>query len=181
MLKNNNNLIWIDLEMTGLNPNTCKIIEIATIITDYNLNILAKGPEYTIYQSSKYLSLMDKWNINTHTNSGLIHKVKNSLINEEEAEEKTLEFLSKWVDFKKSPMCGNNVSHDRKFLIKYMPKLENYFHYHHVDVNSIKELVKRWKPEILNNFKKKNKHRALIDIYESIEELIFYRKYFIYS
>ncbi|BBA84937.1 oligoribonuclease [endosymbiont of Pachyrhynchus infernalis] len=181
MLKNDKNLIWIDLEMTGLDPIKCHIIEIATLITDSELNILAKGPEFIIYQSDKNLSNMDKWNINTHTNNGLIYKIKNSKINENEAENITLDFLNNWVNYKKSPMCGNNVSQDRRFLVKYMPKLENYFNYKHLDVNSIKELVKRWKPEILCNFKKRNIHRAFSDIYESVEELIFYRKNFIYS
>lgn len=181
MLKNNKNLIWIDLEMTGLDPIKCHIIEIATLITDYDLNILAKGPEFIIHQPDKNLISMDKWNTNTHTNNGLIKQVKKSETNENYAENMTLEFLYSWVDYGKSPMCGNNVSQDRRFLIKYMPNLENYFNYKHIDINSIKELVKRWKPEILNNFKKRNTHRAFPDIYESVEELIFYRKNFIYS
>ncbi|BBA85332.1 oligoribonuclease [endosymbiont of Sipalinus gigas] len=176
-MTNNKNLIWIDLEMTGLDPNICTIIEIATLITDYNLNILAKGPDLIIHQSNEKLSVMDKWNINTHTNSGLLNKVKNSNINEKYAEYKTIDFISKWVNYKKSPMCGNNVSHDRRFLYKYMPDLENYFHYRHLDVSSIKELIKICKPDSLINFKKKNLHRALSDIYESIKELIFYKKF----
>lgn len=176
MYKNNKNLVWIDLEMTGLNPEICNIIEISVIITDYNLKIISKGPEIAIYQPKEILIKMDKWNILTHTNNGLLNKVKNSKIDEKEAESKIINFISKWVEYKESPMCGNNVSHDRRFLFKYMPTLENYFHYRHLDVNSIKEFLKICNYKFNNNFKKKNIHRSLYDIYESINELNYYKK-----
>ncbi len=174
---NKNNLIWLDLEMTGLNPDINKIIEIATIITDSNLNILAEGPNLVIYQSDQCLNCMDKWNTIIHNGTGLINKVKNSCISEIKAENITLNFLKKWVPKKVSPICGNTIAQDRRFLFKYMPKLESYFNYRYIDVSTLKELIKRWLPNKLN-FQKKNKHNALLDIKESIYELVFYRKYF---
>ncbi|MCR3755162.1 MAG: oligoribonuclease [Candidatus Westeberhardia cardiocondylae] len=176
---NVNNLIWIDLEMTGLNPDHDRIIEIATLVTDMHLNILSEGPVLAIHQSSERLAMMDKWNTKIHTASGLIDKVRSSDINEELAVIKTLSFLSNWVPFGKSPICGNTIAQDRRFLFRYMPSLEAYFHYHYLDVSSIKELVRRWKPEILLGFKKKNTHRALSDIRESVEEMLYYRDHFI--
>ncbi|CEN32272.1 Oligoribonuclease [Candidatus Westeberhardia cardiocondylae] len=174
-----NNLIWIDLEMTGLNPEQDRIIEIATLVTDSNLNILSEGPVLAIHQSDEQLSLMDKWNIRVHTSSGLIDRVKVSCIDEELAVLKTLSFLSEWVPCGKSPICGNTVAQDRRFLFRYMPSLEAYFHYHYLDVSSVKELVRRWKPEILLGLKKRNTHKALLDIRESVEEMLYYREHFI--
>ncbi|QCI26964.1 oligoribonuclease [Buchnera aphidicola (Thelaxes californica)] len=176
---NQKNLIWLDLEMTGLDPNINKIIEIATVITDHQLNILDIGPIMAIYQNHTILNKMDPWNITTHTQTGLIKKVKNSTINEYQAEKKTIEFLTKWVKPQCSPLCGNTINQDRNFLKKYMPKLESYFHYRNIDVSTLKELAKRWKLEITHNIKKKKTHSALSDIYDSIEELLFYKKFFI--
>ncbi len=175
-------LIWIDLEMTGLDPECNKIIEVATLITDINLNILAEGPNLVIYQKDKYLINMDKWNTVVHKNSGLIDKVRESLINEKKAEILTIKFLKKWIPKGVSPMCGNTVFQDRKFLFKYMPNLESYFFYRNIDVSTVKELVKIWflKDFLISNVKKK-KHNALFDIKESIKELMYYKKYFFKS
>ncbi len=175
----NKNLIWIDLEMTGLDPKNNKIIEIATLITDNNLNILAEGPNLVIYQKKKYLDRMNKWNFLTHSSTGLIQKVRKSLINVKEAELITLNFLKKWIPKKVSPICGNTIGQDRRFLFEYMPDLEDYFHYRYLDVSTLRELVIRWMPNIMFLFQKKNKHTALSDIKESVNELIFYRKYFL--
>ena len=173
-LFSNKNLIWIDLEMTGLNPEKEKIIEIATIVTDSDLNILAEGPNMVSRQDSSLLELMDDWNKNHHSNSGLLDAVKISNLNEQQAEIETLDFISKFVGEGRSPMCGNTVSHDRRFLSLYMPKLEAYFHYRHIDVSTIKELAFRW-IENIDGFEKSNTHRALDDIRESIKELRYYR------
>lgn len=170
------NLIWIDLEMTGLNPNQDRIIEIATIVTDKQLNILAQGPVLAVHQSDAQLALMDEWNQRTHGNSGLIERVKSSQISELDAELATIAFLEKWVPANSSPICGNSIGQDRRFLFNYMPQLEKYFHYRYLDVSTIKELVQRWQPEILKQFHKKATHQALDDIRESIEELKFYRE-----
>ncbi len=176
-LQSKENLIWIDLEMTGLDPSKEKIIEIATLVTDSDLNIVAEGPNLIISQSNDILDAMDQWNQNQHGSSGLIDQVKNSDVTEQIAEIETLDFISKYVGEKVSPMCGNTVSHDRRFLIKYMPKLANHFHYRHIDVSSFKEVVKRWYPEA-EEFEKKGTHRAMDDIKESVEDLKFYRKKF---
>jgi len=170
------NLIWIDLEMTGLNPETHKIIEIATIVTDSELNILAEGPVLAIHQSEQELAKMDEWCTTTHTGSGLVERVRQSKVTEQQALEQTIAFLEKWVAKEKSPICGNSVGQDRRFLVKHMPELDQYFHYRVIDVSTIKELVRRWKPEELNNFSKTGTHLALDDIRESIAELQFYRK-----
>ncbi|AFP85479.1 oligoribonuclease (3'-_5' exoribonuclease) [secondary endosymbiont of Heteropsylla cubana] len=175
----NNNLIWIDLEMTGLDPQRHRIIEIATLVTNADLTVLATGPVLAIYQSEEQLALMDQWNIKTHTDSGLIHRVRKSLFDEEAAEVQTLSFFSKWIHAKKSPICGNTIAQDRRFLFRYMPRLEAYFHYRYLDVSTLKELAQRWKPEILFNFKKKNTHKALDDIYDTVSELAYYRDYLI--
>ncbi|VFP81278.1 Oligoribonuclease [Buchnera aphidicola (Cinara kochiana kochiana)] len=176
MKKKNERLIWIDLEMTGLNPKIHKIIEISTIITDKYLNIIKIGPNIVIFQNQKTLKIMNHKIYNIHKKNGLIKNVKISQENEHSAEEKTLLFLKKQINEKISPMCGNTISTDRSFLLHYMPKLESYFHYRNLDVSSINELVKRWTPNILNKIKKKNEHRAQTDLIESIQELIIYKK-----
>ncbi|OOF07823.1 oligoribonuclease [Salinivibrio sp. MA440] len=171
-----NNLIWIDLEMTGLDPDTHKIIEIATIVTDAQLNILAEGPVLAIHQPQSELDKMDDWCTQTHTQSGLVARVQQSQVSEQAAIEKTIAFLSQWVPAGASPICGNSVGQDRRFLYRHMPELERYFHYRTVDVSTLKELTRRWQPEILNAFSKKGTHLALDDIRESIAELQFYRE-----
>ncbi len=176
MAINDSNLIWVDLEMTGLDPEQHKIIEIATIVTDSELNILAEGPVLAIHQPQSELDKMDDWCTNTHTNSGLVARVKASDIDEAQAIEQTIAFLEKWVPKGKSPICGNSIGQDRRFLYKHMPKLEEYFHYRYVDVSTIKELTRRWQPEILDGFSKSGSHLALDDIRESIAELKYYRQ-----
>ncbi|MDD2864466.1 MAG: oligoribonuclease [Methylococcales bacterium] len=179
MTKNAENLIWIDLEMTGLYPETDVIIEIATIVTDKNLNILAQGPVLAIHQSDETLAAMDDWNQEHHGKSGLIERVKASTVTKEEAEKATVDFVSQWVDAGQSPICGNSVWQDRRFLTKYMPTLEAFFHYRCIDVSTFKELAARWCPEIKDGFSKESTHQALDDIIESIEELRYYREHFI--
>lgn len=174
---NKNNLIWIDLEMTGLDINKDQIIEIATLITDKHLNILDIGPDLVISQNNKILDSMNQWNKNTHSKSGLLKLVKESVCTLKQAEIKTIDFLKKWVIPNSSPMCGNSIYHDRLFLNKYMPNLFLYFHYRSIDVSTVKSLIEFWKPELFNKIKKINKHRAMSDITESLNELIFYRKY----
>ena len=176
-LKSRDNLIWIDLEMTGLDPETERIIEVATLVTDSDLNLIAEGPNLIISQSKELLDSMDEWNQNQHGSSGLIQEVINSDITEQIAEIETLDFISKYVGEKVSPMCGNTVSHDRRFLSKYMPRLEAYFNYRHIDVSSFKEVAVRWMNEA-QVYEKKGSHRALGDIKESVEELRFYKKLF---
>jgi len=173
-----NNLIWIDLEMTGLYPETDRIIEVATIVTDSQLNILAEGPVIAVHQSDELLNGMDEWNTRTHGKTGLTERVKKSTVTESEAEQQTIEFLKEYVAKNQSPMCGNSICQDRRFLAKTMPDLEAWFHYRNLDVSSVKELIKRWKPEILGGYSKKNTHQAMDDIRESIEELQYYRKHF---
>ncbi|WP_020561976.1 oligoribonuclease [Methylosarcina fibrata] len=179
MTQDSQHLIWIDLEMTGLNPETDLIIEIATIVTDKELTVLAQGPVLAIHQSDAVLAAMDDWNQKHHGQSGLIERVRNSGIDEREAERQTLEFLKQWVPENTSPMCGNSIGQDRRFLCRYMPKLEAYFHYRNVDVSTLKELAARWAPEVKNGFNKVASHQALEDIKESIEELRYYREHFI--
>ncbi|MFI3178237.1 MAG: oligoribonuclease [Methylococcaceae bacterium] len=172
-------LIWIDLEMTGLNPDIDVIIEIATVVTDKDLNILAQGPVLAVYQSDEILANMDEWNQKHHGASGLINRVKSSRINNIEAERLTIEFLKQWVPENTSPICGNSIGQDRRFLYRYMPKLEAYFHYRNIDVSTLKELAARWAPEVKEGFNKESTHQALDDIIESIEELRYYRENFI--
>ncbi|EMC0410282.1 oligoribonuclease [Vibrio fluvialis] len=169
------NLIWIDLEMTGLDPETHKIIEIASIVTDSQLNILAEGPVLAVHQPESELQKMDDWCTNTHTNNGLVERVRQSSVNEDDAVAQTIAFLEQWVPAGKSPICGNSIGQDRRFLYKHMPRLEEYFHYRYIDVSTIKELTRRWKPEVLDGFSKQGSHLALDDIRESIAELKFYR------
>ncbi len=170
------NLIWVDLEMTGLDPETHKIIEIASIVTDSELNILAEGPVLAVHQSEDELAKMDDWCTNTHTASGLVERVRNSKISEQDAVEQTITFLEKWVPKGVSPICGNSIGQDRRFLYKHMPELEEYFHYRYLDVSTLKELTRRWKPEVLDGFSKQGTHLALDDIRESIAELKYYRE-----
>src|ERR671923_1104386 len=170
-----NNLIWIDMEMTGLQPDSDRIIEIATLVTDPQLTVIATGPVVVIHQPDEVLDAMDSWNKSTHTKTGLIERVRASTLCEAEAERQTLEFLAAHVPANTSPMCGNSICQDRRFLARWLPRLEAYFHYRNLDVSTLKEIVRRWKPE-LKAFSKEGKHEALADILESIEELKFYRK-----
>jgi oligoribonuclease len=176
---NEMNLIWVDMEMTGLEPDTDRIIEVAVVVTDMQLNVLAEGPVFAIHQSDEVLGKMDAWNKGTHGRSGLIDRVKASTVSEADAEKALIEFLRKYVPTGKSPMCGNSICQDRRFMVRGMPKLEAFFHYRNLDVSTLKELCKRWKPQIASGFKKHQKHTALADIVESIEELKYYREHFI--
>lgn len=178
MTDKKNNLIWIDLEMTGLDPDSDVIIEIATIVTDAHLNILAEGPVMAVHQSDETLAKMDDWCVRTHGASGLTERVRTSTIDEAEAERATIEFLSRWVDQRVSPMCGNSICQDRRFLYRYMPRLEAFFHYRNLDVSTVKELARRWQPTVLDGLSKKGTHLALDDIRESIAELQHYRERF---
>jgi len=173
------NLIWIDLEMTGLIPEHDVIIEIATVVTDAQLNVVDEGPSIAIHQSNEILDGMDEWNTNQHNRSGLVKRVKESKTSVAEAESQTLNFLMKYVDLGASPMCGNSICQDRRFLYNYMPDLEKFFHYRHIDVSTLKELAVRWKPNIISDSYKKSRHLALSDIYDSIDELKHYRENFI--
>ncbi|WP_394752677.1 oligoribonuclease [Crenothrix sp.] len=179
MTQNPQHLIWIDLEMTGLNPDTDVIIEIATIVTDKDLNIVAEGPVLAVHQPDAALAAMDDWNQKHHGQSGLIKRVMASTIDAVEAERRTLEFIKQWVPEKKSPICGNSIGQDRRFLWRYMPTLEAYFHYRNLDVSTLKELAARWAPNLKDGFNKQSKHQALDDVIESIEELRYYREHFI--
>ncbi|MDP5007429.1 MAG: oligoribonuclease [Glaciimonas sp.] len=173
------NLIWLDMEMTGLDPDAERIIEVAVVVTDPQLNILAEGPVFVIHQSDELLDGMDAWNKGTHGRSGLIEKVKTSTVTEAQAEEELIAFLRQYVPKGKSPMCGNTICQDRRFMARGMPKLEAFFHYRNLDVSTLKELCRRWKPELASGFKKHQKHTAMADILESIEELKYYREHFI--
>ena len=176
---NEMNLIWVDMEMTGLDPDNDKIIEVAVVVTDMELNVIAEGPVLAIHQSDAVLDKMDAWNKGTHGRSGLIEKVKASTVNEAQAEAILIEFLKAHVPKAKSPMCGNTICQDRRFMARGMPKLEAFFHYRNLDVSTLKELCRRWKPALASGFKKHQKHTALADILESIEELKYYREHFI--
>jgi oligoribonuclease len=173
------NLVWVDMEMTGLDPDTDRIIEVAVVVTDSSLNVLGEGPVFAIHQPDEVLDRMDAWNKGTHGRSGLIDRVKASTVSEADAEAALIDFLKKYVPAGKAPMCGNSICQDRRFMVRGMPKLEAFFHYRNLDVSTLKELCKRWKPEIATGFKKHQKHTALADIMESIEELRYYREHFI--
>lgn len=177
MIDKNTNLIWIDLEMTGLNPMKDRIIEIALIVTDKNLSIIAEGEAMAIHQPTSILEKMDDWNTEHHTDSGLWSRVEESDISVQDAQRLSIEFLQEHIDIHRSPMCGNTICQDRRFLAKWMPELENFFHYRQIDVSSIKELFTRWNPKILDGFSKKGNHLAMDDVRESIEELKYYRQF----
>ena len=177
LTRNDQNLIWIDLEMTGLYPETDRIIELAVVVTDAQLAQRVEGPVLAVHQSNATLDAMDAWNKGTHGKSGLIDRVKASTIDEAAAEAQVIEFLMNYVPKSTSPMCGNSICQDRRFLAKTMPRLEAYFHYRNLDVTTLKELARRWKPEILAGFKKTQAHTALADIHESIDELVYYRQH----
>jgi oligoribonuclease len=176
---NDMNLVWVDMEMTGLDPDSDRIIEIAVVVTDMHLNVLAEGPVFAIHQSDETLDKMDNWNKGTHGKSGLIDRVKASTVTEADAEVALIAFLKNFVPANKSPMCGNTICQDRRFMARGMPKLEAFFHYRNLDVSTLKELCRRWKPELASGFKKHQKHTALADIIESVEELKYYREHFI--
>jgi oligoribonuclease len=178
VVRKKSNLVWIDLEMTGLSPQNDRIIEIATIVTDIHLSIVAEGPEMVIHQSDERLDGMDDWNKKTHGASGLIDQVRASEIDEEEAERRTLAFLRRYATKQRSPLCGNAICQDRRFLDRYMPQISAYLHYRHLDVSTIKELAKRWRPDLTSNQTKDSRHRAMDDIRDSIEELRGYRDNF---
>ncbi len=178
-LKSDDNLVWVDMEMTGLSPDTDRVLEIAVIVTDAKLEVLAEGPVIVLHQDDAVLDKMDAWNKGTHGRSGLIDKVKASTVDEAQAEDALLTFLRQWVGKSKSPMCGNTICQDRRFMARWLPKLEGYFHYRNVDVSTLKELARRWRPEVVESFKKQQAHTALADIRESIEELKHYREHFI--
>ena len=179
MALDKNNLIWIDLEMTGLDTFNDRIIEIATVVTDGNLNILAEGPVIAIHQSNEVLDAMDEWNTNQHGKSGLTERVKNSPFDANHAEQETLAFLKKYVPKGASPMCGNSICQDRRFMARLMPELEEYFHYRNLDVSSLKELASRWAPNVYSGFKKESTHLAMDDVKDSINELRYYRDHFL--
>ncbi len=179
MAQDQNNLIWLDMEMTGLDPDNDRIIEMAVVITDSQLNTIAESPVLVVHQSDAVLDGMDDWNKSTHGRSGLIDKVKASTLDEAAAQEQMLAFLREHVPGRASPMCGNSICQDRRFMARWMPALEAHFHYRNLDVSTLKELVKRWKPELAKGLRKHGKHEALADIYESIEEMKYYREHFI--
>ena len=177
--KSDQNLVWLDCEMSGLDPDKERLLEIAVVITGPQLSPRVEGPVLVIHQSDEVLDAMDNWNKGTHGKSGLIDKVKASQLSEAEAEEQVLAFIRRYVPKSGSPMCGNSIGQDRRFLVRYMPRLEAYFHYRNLDVSTIKELAKRWRPEIYAAFKKQQRHTALADVHESIDELAYYRQHFL--
>lgn len=179
MTQNANNLCWLDMEMTGLYPETDKIIEVAMIITDQDLNVLAQSEVYAVHQSDDVLNAMDEWNTTTHGRTGLTQRVRESSYTEAEVEQKLLDFMAEWIPEKATPMCGNTIHQDRRFMVKYMPCLEAYFHYRNLDVSTLKELAKRWHPAVAKGVVKRSSHQALDDILESIEEMRYYREHFL--
>ncbi len=179
LAKSDQNLVWIDCEMSGLDPEKERLLEIAVVVTGPTLQPRIEGPVLVIHQSDALLGSMDAWNKGTHGKSGLIDKVKASTLTEEQAERQLLEFIGRYVPKSASPLCGNTISQDRRFLVKYMPRLEAWLHYRNLDVSTLKELAKRWKPDVYNGFKKAQSHTALADVHESIEELVHYREHFL--
>ena len=179
LARSDQNLVWLDCEMTGLDPERERIIEIAVVVTSPDLSVRVEGPALAVHQSDTLLDQMDSWNKGTHGKSGLIDKVKASTLNEAEAQVVLLEFLARYVPKGASPLCGNTIGQDRRFLVKYMPQLDAYFHYRNLDVSTLKELAKRWKPAVYSSFKKHQRHTALADVHESIDELVHYRAHFL--
>ena len=179
MPQNDTHLVWIDMEMSGLNPDTDRVLEVALVVTDKDLNVLEEGPVRVVHQDLAVLDAMDSWNKSTHGKSGLIDKVKASTLTETDVEQEMIAFMKQYVGERKSPMCGNSICQDRRFLARHMPQFEAYFHYRNLDVSTLKELASRWRPELKDGFKKANNHTALADIMESIEELRYYREHFI--
>jgi oligoribonuclease len=173
------NLVWVDMEMSGLNPDSDRVIEVAVVVTDAQLDVIAEGPALAIHQEERVLLGMDSWNTATHGRSGLTERVRVSELDEEVATDRLLEFLAPLVPRGKAPMCGNSICQDRRFMARWMPRLEAYFHYRNVDVSTLKELARRWQPEVLRSFEKKSRHEALADIYESIDEMKHYRAHFL--
>ena len=174
-----NNLIWVDMEMSGLDPQIEKVLEVAIVVTDTHLNPVAEGPVLVVHQADSLLDAMDSWNKSTHAKSGLIERVKASQLSEADVETKLVEFLREHVPASVSPLCGNSVHQDRRFMVRYLPRLEEYFHYRNLDVSTLKELMRRWKPELAAGMTKHGKHEALADVYESIDELKYYREHFL--
>ena len=174
-----NNLVWVDMEMSGLNPDTDRVLEIAVVVTDAQLEVLAEGPVLVVHQSDRVLAGMDSWNTATHGRSGLTERVRASRLSEGHAQQQMIDFLQPLVPARKSPMCGNSICQDRRFMARWLPQLEAYFHYRNLDVSTLKELARRWKPDVYRSFEKKSRHEALADIYESIDEMRHYRQYFI--
>ena len=179
LAKNDNNLVWLDCEMSGLDPERERLLEIAIVVTGPNLTPRIEGPVVVVHQSDALLAGMDAWNKGTHGKSGLIDKVKSSVVTEAQAEDLLIDFMKKYVSKGVAPMCGNTIGQDRRFLLKYMPRFEAWFHYRNLDVSTLKELSKRWKPEVYNSFKKQQSHTALADVHESIDELAHYREHFL--
>ncbi|ARP82641.1 oligoribonuclease [Bordetella genomosp. 8] len=179
MALNDNRLVWLDMEMTGLDPEKERIIEVAVVVTEPDLTVVAEGPALAIHQPDSLLDAMDSWNKSTHGKSGLIDKVKASTITEAQAEDILIAFLSQHVPAGKSPLCGNTISQDRRFMFRYMPRLEQFFHYRNLDVSTLKELARRWRPDVYKSFEKKSRHEALADIHDSIDELKHYREHFL--
>lgn len=177
LTRDDNRLIWLDMEMTGLNPELERIIELAIVITDANLNTVAQAPVWVIHQSDEVMAGMDAWNQKTHGNSGLIERVKASTLTEADVEQLALDFIKEYIGAGKSPMCGNSIGQDRRFMVRYMPSLEKHFHYRNLDVSTLKELARRWHTKIYDGFKKKTLHTALADVHESIDELKYYREH----
>lgn len=179
MAQNDTHLVWVDMEMSGLDPDKDVVLEVALVVTDKDLNLVEEGPVLVVHQSDAVLDAMDSWNKSTHGKSGLIDKVKASPLSEADVENQMIEFMKLYVGESKSPMCGNSICQDRRFMARHLPKLEAYFHYRNLDVSTLKELAARWRPELKDGFKKANNHTALADIHESIEELKYYREHFI--
>lgn len=179
MTRDANNLVWLDMEMTGLEPEHDRILELAIVVTNGALELVAESPAWVVHQSDAALAAMDDWNQKTHGRSGLIERVRMSTLDEAVVQAEALEFIKKYVPHGVSPMCGNTIGQDRRFMVRYMPELEAWFHYRNLDVSTLKELSKRWAPEIYRGFKKKSRHTALADIYESIDELKYYREHFL--